>query len=148
MQSKPFAVLNVPRGGTGGVWRVDLAAQNASISSTDLVSAGSVDGGLYVIKGIARVTTIAATSSSVNIGLAYTDDDGGSSITANIQGLLGSGSGGIVITPTNVTTGAGIFYFTYTLNARAGVAIQYLTTYNSNPASTMQYSLHLLASRF
>lgn len=149
MQFKEFAVLTRNRGGTDGLWTVDRSAQNASISATDLVAATSVDGGLYVVKGIARVTTAAGTSSSLNVKIGYTDNETSTSITSIVEGFIESIAGaGIVITPTNSVAIGGIFYFSKVINAKAGVAIQYLTTYASNAAGVMVYSLHLVASRF
>ena len=131
------------------MWRVNLSGQNASISATDLVAASSVDGGIYVIKGVVRVTTAAGTSSSVSVRILYTEDDGGTAVSANdTQGFTESGGAAVVVTPVNATGNTGIFYFTKTINARAGVAIRYQTNYASNPASAMQYSLHLVCSRF
>jgi hypothetical protein len=148
VQTKEEAVRSVPRGGTGGTWQVDLAGQNASLITTDLVAAGSVKGGLYVVKGIARVTTGAGTSSSVTVQIRYTDADGNTALLPNVEGFLETGVAGVVGTPNNSTLGGGIFYFSKVINAKAGVAIQYSTTYASNPASTMVYSLHLICSRF
>ena len=151
MRDKPFAVLTRTRGGTEGLWTVDLSGQNASITATDLVAAANVSGGIYVIKGVARVTTAAGTSSSLNVQLKYTDNDGGTLITTNnIQGLnmLSAITPGIVVTPNNSTGTGGIFYFSQIISASAGNAIQYLASYASNPASAMVYSLHIVASRF
>ena len=102
-----------------------------------------------MIKGVARVTTAAGTSSSVNVTIGYTEDDAGQTFSNNVQGFqTGNLSPAVVVTPANGTTSTGCFYFLDVINARAGIAIKYSTTYASNPASAMVYSLHLVASRF
>jgi hypothetical protein len=149
VQFKEEPVRSVPRGGTGGAWSVNLAGQNASIAATDLVPATSVDGGLYVVKGIVRVTTAAGTSSSLQVGIGYTDDDVGLAVSSVTQGFqAGALTPALVNTPANSTGATGIYYFTETFNARAGIAITYATAYASNAAGAMVYNLHLMCSRF
>ena len=120
---------------------VDLTAQTASIGSTTLYSVPTTASGEYRISWNTKVTTAAGTSSSVSLTISYTDPDG---VAVSFTAAGVNSSGAIATTPANSTTSTGVLIgVPLTLNCKGGTTISYATTYASNAASAMNYSLHI-----
>lgn len=104
---------------------VTLEAQSASISATDLPEM-VLPAGVYRVSYYTRVTTAAGVSSSLTVTFAWTD--GGVAQTYSGAAMNGN-------TTTTYQSGSIV------IRSDAGAAVTYATTYASNPASAMQYSL-------
>lgn len=107
---------------------VTLTAQSASIGVTPIPS-DPLAPGLYSVTYYARITTAAVTSSSLTVTLFWTD--GGVSCTHAFTALTGN---------TVSTTGSD----SYLLRIDQATPISYSTTYASNGAGEMVYSLDLV----
>jgi hypothetical protein len=121
--------------GSTRISAVPLAAQSASIGATDF-SGGSISGGLYMIPVYARITTAATTgamTSSLIVAIGWTH--GGVVQSFSWPALTGN-------SVTTVLTGPPI-----TIRVDANSPITYTTTYASDAAGQMQYSLDLVLSR-
>jgi hypothetical protein len=104
---------------------VELTAQGASIGTTSITS-GTLATGIYRVTYYARITTVAVTSSSLTVTFSWVDGGvtvpiSGTAITGNLTSSFGSGS--LLMTVDNLTQ------------------ITYSTTYASNGAGEMKYSL-------
>lgn len=115
---------------------VNLTGQTADITATTLCTPPA--SGRFRISGYGTVTTTAGTSSTFpNLVIRWTDPDNN---TAQASTLYASDSGNTL----NVLHLSQIF-----VSAKSGVAITYATSgYASNPATTMQYALHLQCEAF
>ena len=110
---------------TSVIGGVNLTTQNASIASTAIPALALLNEA-YRVNYYARVTTVAGVSSSLT--LAFTWTDGGVVQTETIAALTGN------LTTSN-TKG------TFHIMCDAGTTVNYATTYASNAASAMEYSL-------
>jgi hypothetical protein len=110
---------------------VSLSAQSASIGAT-AIPAGALAAGTYRVSYYARVTTAAATSSSLTVTLAWTD--GGVAQSAAGAAMTGNS------TTTNQTGSV-------LISVDAGSSITYETTYASNGAGEMRYALTVLVEQ-
>ena len=110
---------------------VNLTAQNANISATNLVA--SPNNGLYRVSAYIIVTTVDLTSSTLpSIVLSWTDQDNGQAQTLT---LTATNAGN---TQTTYREALGV------LSVSSAAAIQYSTTgYASNVSGTMKYAVHL-----
>lgn len=110
---------------------VELTAQNASISATPLPT-DALAPGLYQISWYVRITTVATTSSSLTVTIGWTD--GGVACTfsgAAITGNLTSSTQSQILL----------------VRSDQAAPISYSTTYASNAAGEMQYSLVVVLQR-
>jgi len=104
----------------------NLTAQSASIGATNLLASAAA--GLYRISYYLNVTTV-ATTSSILLTLTWTD---------------GSGTAQSFSTPAIVKNTVGYFISdSIVIESGAAQNIAYATTYVSNAAATMQYSLRV-----
>jgi hypothetical protein len=115
---------------------VDLTAQSANVGTTTIVSAPAT--GRYRLSGYIIVTTVASTGSATStlpsIVFGWTDPDNSTSQTFTITAALPNGN--------SLTTYALGSAF---ISAKTSTNISYATTsYASNTASQMQYSLHIV----
>lgn len=125
-------------GGTGSIVSVNLLAQTANIGFTTLYAIPSSGVGMYRVSCFTVITTAAGTSSTLpTCQVNWTDADssvGSNWVVATNSSANTVGTNGL----TSVADGS------ITFNAKAGTNIQYTTVgYASNPASTMQYAVHL-----
>lgn len=97
----------------------------ASIGTTTLVE--SIEG-LYRVTYYARITAAAGVSSSLTVGISWTES--GVSLTHSFTAITGN---------TITTTGSE----SYMVRADGGTIISYNTVYASNPAAAMTYSLEI-----
>ena len=107
---------------------VSLTGQGAAISATP-VPMPDLTAGLYRVSYYARITTAAVTSSSLTITIGWTDG----AITMSQAGAAITGN-------TTATQQNGTFFFRNDANA----SITYTTTYASNGAGEMKYSLYVV----
>lgn len=110
---------------------VDLTAQGANITGTNMVTSVPADG-FYRANVYSKVTRAATTSSTLpNVQINATDPDGTSLPVVACNGNSGN-------TLATFEFGVVVFY------AKAGTAIQYQTGgYASSGATSMQYNLHI-----
>jgi len=106
---------------------VSLTGQGASISATAFENA-IIPAGIYKASYYARITTAAGVSSSLTLALGWTD--GGVAITYTGAAITGN-------TTATYQQGSVI------LRSDAGSHVTYTTTYASNAAGVMKYSLDL-----
>lgn len=111
---------------------VSLTGQNASISATDFSGGGTLGSGLYAVEWYFRVTTAATTSSSLQLTIAWTDG-----------GVAQTESGAAETGNTTATHQSGRYMF----RSDAASPITYATTYASNAAGEMVYSLYVMLFR-
>ena len=111
--------------------RVSLSSQGASISATDLGGAAVLAAGTYRATYYARISTAASVNSSLTVTLAWTD------------GVAQTYSGAAIIGNTTTTYQTGTLMF----RADASSAITYATTYASNAAGEMKYTLDIVLER-
>lgn len=98
--------------------------QNASIGTTTITTPTQT--GYYTFTYAADIITAAVTSSSLTVAIGWTSD--GITKTQTFAAVTGN---------TTATTGSG----TYTFSADASAPITYTTTYASNGAGEMHYTL-------
>lgn len=101
-----------------------LTAQNASIATTSLVAAATA--GWYRISWYFRITTVGSVSSSLQVTITTTD--GGVTITQSGAAATGN-------TTATVQSGSVL------ARVDPSTPISYSTTYASNAANEMEYSL-------
>jgi hypothetical protein len=111
---------------------VPLTSQTAAIVSTPF-TLGTVSSGLYRISYFVRITTVAATSSSVTLNIGFTI--GGIAQTVSSAALTGN-------TTTSVLDGP-----PFVIRSDQAAPITYSTTYASVPANAMAYSLDLIVEQ-
>jgi len=114
---------------------IPLTAQSASIGATDF-SGGGISGGLYLVQAYARITTAATTgaaTSSLIVTLGWTD------------GAVAQTEAWPALTTNTVTTK--MTGPAKTIRVDTNSPITYATTYASDTAGQMQYSLDLVLSR-
>lgn len=119
---------------TNVVFAVNLTSQTANIAPTTITTPGA--NGFYRVNCYTVVTTAAGTSSTLPQCIVnWTDADSNFAETNVVTGINAANTvGAFGTTP----VGNNSFY------AKSGVAITYQTSsYASNPASAMNYSLHL-----
>lgn len=111
---------------------VDLTAQTANISATNLIA--SPANAVYRISSYIIVTTPDGASSTLpSIVISWTDQDNAQAQTLTLTPSSPTG---------NTTTTFG--EFVATISASSAAAIKYATTsYASGTPATMQYALHL-----
>lgn len=107
---------------------VELTDQNASIATTALPT-DSLAPGLYQVSYYTRITTAAATSSSLTVTIAWTDG----SVACSYSGAALTG---------NVTTA--LQTATLLIQIDQASPISYSTTYASNGAGEMKYQLFIV----
>lgn len=145
----PVANLTVQRGaaasGASGtaeavVNTVDLTAQNASITTTN-INSGTLAAGQYIVTWYAKVTTAAGVSSTLGpLTLGWTDPDAvGLAITATAA----TAGGGTATSSTGNTTTTVLLGIPVLLNVKASTNVTYAMAYASNAANAMQYNLHI-----
>ncbi|MEK9723024.1 MAG: hypothetical protein VW405_06005 [Rhodospirillaceae bacterium] len=110
---------------------VALEEQNASISATDLPDM-ILEAGVYRLSYYARITTAAGVSSSLTVTFAWTD--GGVAQTYSGAAINGN-------TTTSYQSGSII------IRTDAGEDVTYATTYASNAAGAMKYSLDVFIEK-
>jgi hypothetical protein len=116
------------------VAKVDLATQNANISTTTLYAVPANEGGMYRASCYAVETTADGASSTLpNIGVGWTDADSSVALSAGN------------VTPTNTANAAGAFgQGSQIVYAKGGTNITYQTSnYASGTAGAMKYSVHI-----
>ena len=106
---------------------VSVSGQAASISTTS-IPASSLSAGLYRVTWYLRITTAAATSSSVTVSLGWTDD----TVTMSLSGAAVTGN-----TTTTSQTGTAL------LSVDNASPVTYTTSYTSVGTPAMQYALDL-----
>ena len=111
--------------------RLVLSGQAASIGATNLVPTAFVTAGDYRVTYYARISTAASVNSSLTVTLAWTD------------GVAQTYSGAAIIGNTTTTYQTGTLMF----RADASSAITYATTYASNAAGEMKYTLDIVLER-
>jgi hypothetical protein len=120
---------------------VDLTGQTAAIGTTTLNPA-TLLAGQYRLSWNAKITTAAATSSTLGpMTVTYTDPDGVSisqAVNAMPNGQVPA-VGGV----TNNNTLTILIGVPIMLNCKAGTNVTYSFAYASNAANTMAYNLHL-----
>jgi len=133
VDATPFAVLSVD--GSGNLQNfllpaVDLTGQTAAITATTMYT--TVTAGLYRVSYVAKVTTVAGTSSTLGgFQVTYTDATD-SVVTTTVAGTTST-----LNTTQAQVSGVVVVY------ASAATAIQYLMGYASNSAAQMTYTLHI-----
>lgn len=117
---------------------LDLSAQAANISATDLVASADVVGGIYRVTVYIIVSQAATTSSTLpSVTISWT---GGDSVTAQSVTVTAASPSGNVLTT--------LYQGSIVLNSAAAAAIQYATSsYASSGGTPMQYALHLRVER-
>jgi hypothetical protein len=106
---------------------VALAGQAASLGTTALPVA-SVSAGLWRVSYFARITTVAGVSSSLTVTMSYT------------TGSIAQSDSGAAMTGNTTATHQ---FGTLVIRVDADTPISYSTTYASNAAGAMRYSLDL-----
>lgn len=107
---------------------VSLEEQNAALSATDFAQTKDLAAGVYVVLYHARITTAAATSSSLTVTVRWTEG-----------GVAMSQAGSAVTGNTTATHQSGVFV----IRSDAAEDVTYETTYASNGAGEMEYSLDI-----
>lgn len=107
---------------------VQLTVQDASIGTTPLPT-DALAPGLYSVQYYARITTAAGVSSSLTVTISWTDG----SVACSLSGAAMTGN----------TTGT-VQTNTYLIKVDQASPISYSTTYASNPAGAMEYSLDIV----
>ena len=107
---------------------VSLANQAASIGTTSIPSV-PLSTGLYRVTWYLRITTAAATSSSLTVSFGWTDD----TVTMSLSGAAVTGN-----TTTTSQTGTAL------LSADNASPVTYATSYTSVGTPAMQYALNLI----
>lgn len=110
---------------------VSLTTKSASIGTTT-IPLSQVDSGTYRLNWYARVTTAAGVSSSLAVNFGWTD--GG--VAQSFAGTAVTGN-----TTTTWTSGSVV------VQSDGNTPLTYSTTYASNPASAMVYSLNVVAEQ-
>lgn len=105
-----------------------VSAQAASIGTTAL-PIGLIAGGLYRVSWALRVTQAATSSSSLTVGLSWTDG----TIACSLSGAAVTGN-------TTATTQSG----TALIQVDQGTPVSYSTTYASSGATPMQYQVEIV----
>lgn len=108
--------------------KANLSDQHASLGATPF-ALGTIPAGVYRVSYIARITTPAATSSSLTVTVAWTS--GAVTITQSGAAIVGN-------------TTATVQFGTLILRVDAATPITYATTYASDVADEMRYSLDLV----
>jgi hypothetical protein len=121
----------------GVVAAVDLTAQGAAITATNIYSTPTGKAGMYRISWSAKVTRAATTSSVLagTNGFQITYTDAGDSVVVTPLAKPNAAANGN-------TTGVQLSGVEIT-NAKAGTNIQYQIDYTSVGGTTMQYNLHI-----
>ena len=114
------------------LYSASLTGQSASIGATD-VTDGTLSSGLYRVSYYFRVTTAAAVTSSIEIDISWLDG----LATIAFAGAAEAGN-----TTSTYQSGA------FPIHIDAGSPVTYATTYASNPASAMQYSLYVALEKY
>jgi len=107
---------------------VSLSGQAASIGTTAIPSA-PLSTGLYRVTWYLRITTAAATSSSLTVSFGWTDQ----TVTMSLSGAAVTGN-----TTTTSQTGTAL------LSADNASPVTYATSYTSVGTPAMQYALNLI----
>jgi hypothetical protein len=107
---------------------VSLSGQAASIGTTSIPSV-PLSTGLYRVTWYLRITTAAATSSSLTVSFGWTDD----TVTMSLSGAAVTGN-----TTTTSQTGTAL------LAADNASPVTYATSYTSVGTPAMQYALNLI----
>lgn len=107
---------------------VSLTSQHAAIATTPIPS-DTLAPGLYRVSIYQRVTTAAGVSSSLTTAISWTDG-----------GISCSFSGAAMTGNTTATTQS----FSQLIRVDRATPVSYTTTYASNPATVMQYSLDVV----
>ena len=107
---------------------VSLANQAASIGTTSIPSV-PLSTGLYRVTWYLRITTAAATSSSLTVSFGWTDH----TVTMSLSGAAVTGN-----TTTTSQTGTAL------LSADNASPVTYATSYTSVGTPAMQYALNLI----
>lgn len=123
---------------------IDLAAQSTSLGPTDLISSGSVTGGLYRISSEGVITTSASggpsPASSLSIQIVYTDAAAGAmSVPKNLIE-------DITKTTSNVASSSS-FTGSFIIKASASTAIRYKVNYASTGTTYMVYAIRVIAEK-
>lgn len=111
---------------------VALTGQGAAIATTSIPTDGDLSAGLYRVTWYARITTAAGVSSSLTVSFGWTD------------GAISQTHSGAAITGNTTTT---FQSGTLLLRTDAASPITYATTYASNAAGVMRYSLYITLER-
>lgn len=114
---------------------VSLTTQAASIAATgipltNLLTGGTIQGGLYRISWYARITQAATTSSSLTVTIGW--QESGNSLTTSGAALTGN-------TTTTDQSGSVL------VRNDPGGVLSYATTYSSTGVTPMQYRLDVVA---
>jgi hypothetical protein len=132
-----FDVVNVPVRAAAA----DYTSQTAAIAITTLYTLGASEQGQFVLYWDAKVTTAAATSSTLGaLTVTYTDPDG---VVQTITAPATSSAGVIETSDSGNLTTTVMVGMPLALNAKNSTNIQYAFAYASNPANAMAYNLHL-----
>jgi hypothetical protein len=132
-----FDVVNVPVRAAAA----DYTSQTAAIAITTLYTLGASEQGQFVLYWDAKVTTAAATSSTLGaLTVTYTDPDG---VVQTITAPATSSAGVIETSDSGNLTTTVMVGIPLVLNAKNSTNIRYAFAYASNPANAMAYNLHL-----
>lgn len=129
------------------VTEVDLTAQTAAVSATNLVASPATS--RYRITAYLKVTTAAttglATSTLGAVTITYADgtDSVSQSVVMQMQTQAGAAATTNSGNSTTSTLSGQLMVF-----AHSGTAIQYAIAYASNTAAQMAYEAHLSAEQF
>jgi len=120
---------------------IDLTAQTAAQVTAPFYVVPATGGGQYRLSWNAKVTTAAATSSTLGaLTIAYTDPDGVvQTITCGAQ----TSAGAIATTSATNTTAAVLLGLPFMMNVKASTTITWAFGYASNAANTMAYNVHI-----
>lgn len=108
--------------------QVNLTNQNASIAATAL-NASALSAGLYRVSYVVRVSTVAGVASSIQVTLGWT-----------VDGVPQTFAGANLATNTTTTGESNVKL----VHIDANSPITYATTYTSNAAGVMKYSLDVV----
>ena len=128
------------------VTEIDLTAQTAAVSSTNLVASPVT--GRYRISAYLKVTTAATGAATSTLGaVTITYHDGTDGVAQSVVMQMQTEAGAAATTNTgNATTS--VLAGQLVIFAATGTAIKYAIAYASNAANTMAYEAHLSAETF
>jgi hypothetical protein len=126
--------------------KVDLTAQTAAVSATNLVAAPAT--ARYRISAYLKVTTPATTGLATSTlgGVTITYADGTDSVPQTVVMQLQTQAGASATTNAGNSTTT-VLAGEVPIYAHSGTAIQYAIAYASNTAAQMQFEAHLAAEQ-
>lgn len=142
--SKYKDIATVSNGIPAEIATVDLTAQGAAITTTNLNSA-TLAAGQYRVSWNAKVTTPATTGAATStlgaLTIVYTDPD---AVVQTITAPATIAAGTIATSSTGNSTTTVLLGMPLVVNAKASTNITYAMAYVSDAAGEMRYNLHIL----